>query len=270
MNNPKISVVTVCYNAVETIEKTILSVINQTYQNIEYIIIDGGSKDGTVDVINKYCDKIAYFVSEPDKGIYDAMNKGIKAATGDWINFMNAGDGFHNDYVVNEFLQQADTKYDIIYGSIIKVLPDIHYRYDPYPIEMMEKCMPLPHQGTFIKVSFHKNHLFDTSFKSSGDYHFFYNAYYHYGAKFQQIDLVVADFDESGGMSKKNIKTARMEDLRIWGKEHSCSSVLYIWIRILYWQIMKFADSNLPEFLSRKWRNYKLEKQGYHLIKTIA
>ena len=77
MSSPKISVVTVCYHAVDTIEKTILSVVHQTYQNIEYIVIDGGSKDGTVDIVNKYRDRIAYFVSERDKGIYDAMNKAI-------------------------------------------------------------------------------------------------------------------------------------------------------------------------------------------------
>lgn len=87
----KISVVTVCYNAADTIEKTMLSVLNQTHHDIEYIIIDGGSTDGTVEIIRKYADRIAYWVSEPDKGIYDAMNKGIKVATGEWINFMNAG-----------------------------------------------------------------------------------------------------------------------------------------------------------------------------------
>lgn len=83
-NNPLISVVTVSYNAVSTIEQTILSVINQTYPNIEYVIIDGESTDGTVDVIKKYADRITYWVSEPDKGIYDAMNKGMGISTGDF------------------------------------------------------------------------------------------------------------------------------------------------------------------------------------------
>ena len=107
MNNPKISVVTVCYNAVDLIEETILSVINQTYRNVEYIIIDGASTDGTVDIINKYRDKIAYFVSEPDKGIYDAMNKGIKVATGEWLNFMNAGDVFSSNTIVSEVVSSG-------------------------------------------------------------------------------------------------------------------------------------------------------------------
>ena len=88
----KISVVTVCYNAADTIEKTMLSVLNQTYHDIEYIIIDGGSTDGTVEIIRKYADRIAYWVSEPDKGIYDAMNKGIKVATGEYIYFLGADD----------------------------------------------------------------------------------------------------------------------------------------------------------------------------------
>ena len=101
-----ISIVTVSYNAVLTIEQTILSVINQTYPNVEYIIIDGGSTDGTVDIIKKYEDKIAYWVSEPDKGIYDAMNKGVVVATGEWINFMNAGDIFTDGDVIDKLFHQ--------------------------------------------------------------------------------------------------------------------------------------------------------------------
>jgi glycosyltransferase involved in cell wall biosynthesis len=94
VNNTLISIITVVYNGVSTIEQTILSVINQTYKNIEYIIIDGSSTDGTVDIIKKYEKHLIYWVSEPDKGIYDAMNKGIRKATGEWLNFMNSGDIF--------------------------------------------------------------------------------------------------------------------------------------------------------------------------------
>ena len=95
-NNPKISIITVSFNAVKVIEETIVSVINQTYTNVEYIIIDGGSTDGTVDIIKEYADKISYWVSESDKGIYDAMNKGGIKALGDFLYFLNAGDSFYN------------------------------------------------------------------------------------------------------------------------------------------------------------------------------
>ena len=115
-----ISIVTVSYNAVLTIEQTILSVINQTYPNVEYIIIDGGSTDGTVDIIKKYEDKIAYWVSEPDKGIYDAMNKGVVVATGEWINFMNAGDIFTDGDVIDKLFHQniIINRVGIVFGDV--------------------------------------------------------------------------------------------------------------------------------------------------------
>ena len=96
MIQPKISVVTVCYNAINDIEKTILSVINQTYSNIEYIIIDGGSTDGTMDIVNKYKDKIDVIVSDPDKGIYDAMNKCARKSCVYFVQFLNAFDFLYN------------------------------------------------------------------------------------------------------------------------------------------------------------------------------
>lgn len=117
-NDLLISVVTVSYNAVTTIEQTILSVINQTYPHIEYIIIDGGSTDGTVDVIKKYADKITYWVSEPDKGIYDAMNKGVREAKGKYITFLNAGDFYYNQDSLLQLIQKGeiDNDPDVIYG----------------------------------------------------------------------------------------------------------------------------------------------------------
>ena len=118
-NDPKmkISVVTVCYNSVDTIEETMLSVLNQTYSDVEYIIIDGGSTDGTVDIIKKYADRIAYWVSEPDNSIYDAMNKGIAVATGDYINFMNSGDSFASKDSISNVLTNIKEDIDIVFGD---------------------------------------------------------------------------------------------------------------------------------------------------------
>lgn len=109
----KISVVTVCLNAGNTIEDTLASVINQTCKNFELIVIDGGSKDTTVEIIEKYRDKISYFVSEPDSGVYDAMNKGIKAASGDFIIFLNADDIFYDENVLENVSKTLEQNLDI-------------------------------------------------------------------------------------------------------------------------------------------------------------
>ena len=118
MNNiTKISIVTVSYDVAGTIEQTISSVVNQTYENIEYIIIDGGSTDGTVDIIRKYEDKIAYWVSETDRGIYDAMNKGIDVATGDYIYFLGADDILFNLPIISISNAWHDN-IDILLGKV--------------------------------------------------------------------------------------------------------------------------------------------------------
>ena len=157
MIQPKISVVTVCYNAVKDIEKTILSVINQTYPNIEYIIIDGGSKDGTMDVVNKYKDKIDIIVSEPDKGIYDAMNKGIDRATGEWINFMNAGDCFADNFVFdNIFKTVISESISFIYSDLLK--RNILGAYDVIKMECSSSARKLVHQSVIYKRSLHQKY----------------------------------------------------------------------------------------------------------------
>lgn len=117
---PLISIITISYNSCLTIEDTILSVINQTYPHIEYIVIDGGSKDGTVDIIKRYENKISYWISEPDKGIYYAMNKGIAATTGEWINFINCGDSFYDKNVIARlFKDSIGENYSVVYGNTV-------------------------------------------------------------------------------------------------------------------------------------------------------
>ena len=107
-NKPMISIITVVFNGEKYLEQTIKSIINQTYKNFEYIIIDGGSTDGTLEIIKKYEDKISYWISEKDKGISDAFNKGVMAAKGDYINFQGDGDGFLSSETLEEIFK--DTK----------------------------------------------------------------------------------------------------------------------------------------------------------------
>jgi glycosyltransferase involved in cell wall biosynthesis len=116
------SIITVVFNGEKLIEGTIQSVLNQTYPNIEYIIVDGASKDGTMDIVNKYVDKQAIrWVSEPDKGLYDAMNKGLKMATGDFVLFLNAGDHLFSNQVLEKMAVQTTDKTDILYGETMLV-----------------------------------------------------------------------------------------------------------------------------------------------------
>ncbi len=160
----KISVVTVCYNAVDTIEETMLSVLNQTYPHVEYIVIDGGSTDGTVDIIKKYSNRIAHWVSEPDRGIYDAMNKGIAAATGDYIINMNVGDKLL--YIPTKLLEsELKTNSVAICGSVIDENNNI---FRPAYNWKMKLQNQLPHQGLFYKLRCIRN--YNIKFKIVGDY----------------------------------------------------------------------------------------------------
>ena len=116
---PKISVVTISLDKRVELERTIKSVAGQSYPNIEYLIIDGGSTDGSVELIKHWSAKVHYWVSEPDKGIYDAMNKGVRAASGEWVVFMNAGDRFHDDSVLQDIWGEPHADADIVYGHAL-------------------------------------------------------------------------------------------------------------------------------------------------------
>jgi acetyltransferase-like isoleucine patch superfamily enzyme len=162
-NQPLITVVTVVRNGEKTLEKTILSVVNQTYKNLEYIIVDGASTDDTLDIIKKYEDKIDYWISEPDKGIYDAMNKGIDLTTGEWINYMNSGDCFtKNDVIEKIFVNKFYDEIDVIYGdSTVKMklgFMELKIRKD---INALDNGPIYRHGASFVKIDIHRQYKFD-------------------------------------------------------------------------------------------------------------
>ena len=240
----KISVVTICFNCEAVIENTIHSVINQTYDDVEYIIIDGASKDATMEVVNRYRDKIAYICSEPDRGIYDAMNKGLRACTGDYVIFMNAGDSFYNQTVLERFIPQIERETIIAHGDIMYIGNYFKYRSKPVPLEVMNKQMVVKHQATFIRVDYHKIHPFDITFRSSGDYDFFYKAYFTDNAKFQYIPLCVANYDVSG-TSNVNFRRSYRENLRIWRKEKDFLFRFKQELKFISWDIKRWIKENL-------------------------
>lgn len=198
---PKITVVTVVYNAVNDIKKTMESVLNQDYPNIEYIIIDGGSTDGTVDIITKHQHAIAYWVSEPDRGIYDAMNKGTENATGEWINFMNAGDTFGAEDALSCAVAQVQDSTEILYGASMIVDP-LSGQKTYHPVRGLETFllpeMPFIHQSVLVRLDVMKRYRYREDYRVASDFDFFFRAYRD-GCRYQYIDQVIADF-LGGGM----------------------------------------------------------------------
>lgn len=191
---PKISVITISFNSYKTIEKTIKSVIGQTYPDIEFIVVDGGSTDGTVDILNRYRDKIDILRVEPDKGIYDAMNKGINLSSGEWISFMNSNDYFYNEKVIEGVFGQG-TDADIIYGYCID--PDTGKSVKPLSLQDFWKRIPVNHQSAFVKAVYYKEHPYELEYTVSSVYDFFY-FWYCKGIRFKYIDMPVAVYDMKG------------------------------------------------------------------------
>lgn len=197
---PKITIITVSYNAVSTLEETILSVTNQTYSNIEYIVIDGDSSDGTVEIIKKYQSKIAYWISEPDRGIYDAMNKGIDVASGDWILFLNCGDLLYTPSTIEQVFNQ-NYSVNLVYGNAVAVKDDgmeFLLRSD-HGITDMWRGPCFRHGALFTKTSILKESKFELSeeLKIAADFDFIYKCYKE-GYSFQKVDIIIISFLEEG------------------------------------------------------------------------
>ena len=210
MNNRKVTIVTVTYNAQDVVEETMLSVINQTYDNIEYIVIDGGSTDGTVDIIRQYEDKIDYCVSEPDEGIYYAMNKAIEKATGEWINFMNAGDRFHSEHDISRVFTERDTsQYDFIYGDWYRTDGKTNHLVKTRPLQTMWQRICFSHQSLFSRTDLMKTKPFDLSYNIVSDYENYFSRYM-MGYRFCSVDFPIAVI-LTGGFSDQSFLKRTLE-----------------------------------------------------------
>lgn len=227
-----LSVITVVYNDAQNIEKTINSVLSQTYKKIEYIIIDGASKDGTPEIIEKYKDKISQFVSEPDKGLYDAMNKGLKIATGDYVCFLNSGDLFYENTTVENIFASADGQdVDIFYGDT--VVTDTNgkikglRRHRP-PQELNWKSfkdgMLVSHQAFIPKLSL--TVPYDLKFRFSADFDWCIKVMKKAKIIHNTKLIIIRYMDD--GLTKKNMFKSLKERFKIMQKNYGLLTALWV------------------------------------------
>lgn len=217
MFKPKLSVITIVYNNVRHIERTVKSVVNQTYPNIQYIVIDGASTDGTLQVLNQYRDHISQLISEPDKGIYDAMNKGLRMATGDYVLFMNSGDEIYApNTVTNVFATEPDA--DIYYGETEMINEHgeslgqrRHKAPEQFTWRDFKYGMSISHQAIYIKRSLAEP--YDPRYSLSADIAWILKAAKKAG-KIVNVHQYVARY-LVGGMSKKKHRQSLVERFNI-------------------------------------------------------
>lgn len=267
LQKPLISVITVVYNGEKHLEQSILSVLDQYHGNVEYIIIDGGSTDGTLDVIRKYEDRIDYWISEPDRGIYDAMNKGIMAATGDLIGFLNSDDWYLPgalEEVANAYVLQGDGR-TVIAGRWNLVFEDIDLTINVRPTLKFHAGMPLSHQAMFVpKPVYETLRGYDLQYRYAADLDLALRLFTG-GMKFIFLDTVIASFRTSGA-SEKYYRESGKEASRII--RNYLPYPLYLRFRLVR---IKFEILNLLSHVIRRIFGEKLSgflKKTYFLLKS--
>ena len=238
MKYPLVTIITAVRNNKDGIVKTLDSVFSQTYPNIEIIVIDGDSTDGTRETIEAYSDRISYFVSEPDKGVYDAMNKGIAVSHGDFVNFMNSGDSFHSPETISLIhLEEVSDPNILVYGDTNVTYYDGTYR--ERPAEFFKTCMKFKgvgicHQSMFFPGEGLRKRKYDLAYKISADYALVYDLW-RSGTKFLYRNLIVANYEWGNGLSsdpyglikvyRENARVARQE----WNPLYWAKLMLEYW-----------------------------------------
>ncbi len=247
----KVTVVTVCYNAEHSILSTMESVLNQTYESIEYIVVDGKSSDSTMKIIESIKNRFdcsgnieLRVVSEKDSGIYDAMNKGIDMATGEWIIFMNAGDCFHEKETISKvFANQYYQDVIGVFGDTVRVRENKRTYVKGEQLEQIKNGFPLPfcHQSVFVRVWLAKTQKFDTTYKQAADYDFFVRTY-KMGVHFEYSPVIISDY-MMGGVSETNTVLHLKEKIAIREKHEleffSPLKKIYLVKKLSYKQIIK-------------------------------
>ena len=226
--HPRFSIVTVTYNAENVLNDTIQSIVTQTYRNVEYIIVDGGSTDGTMHIVDRYRPMISIVVSEPDNGLYDAMNKGIALATGDYICFLNAGDAFHEDDTLQRMvhsLRGGMELPDVIYGDTDIVDAEGHFLHKRrlFPPKKLtwksfENGMLVCHQAFFARTKLAKATPYDLTYRFSADFDWCVRILKQ-AAVTHHTHLTLIDYLNEG-MTTENHQASLRERFRIMSKHY--------------------------------------------------
>lgn len=211
MNHPLVSLITVTFNAEKVLDETLKSAVQQTYKNIELVIVDGGSTDHTLEIARKYSDITGTLISEKDQGIYDAMNKGIRAAKGEWVYFLNAGDSFYSKDVLKQFFEgNAHADKDFLYAKVQTIHEPTGVDYlngKPVSFNDFYFSYPICHQATFTrKAVFDRIGLFDIGLKLASDTEWFVRLFREDEHRTEFINEVVAFYDVQGASYHKRMQ----------------------------------------------------------------
>ncbi len=257
MPTPKLSIITVNLNNAEGLRKTIESVVSQTFTNYEYIIIDGGSTDGSVEIIKLYADTITYWVSEPDKGIYNAMNKGIKVAKGEYCQFLNSGDWLVDEGVLRAIFETYQNK-DLMYCNV-----RTHAKNWKFPAKLSLTFFltsNIGHPSTYLKSDLLKNTLYDENYKILSDYDFFIKKIIIEKCTYEYLDINCVYFDLNG-VSQTQLLNKENERQKIISKYFPEELDFYLTYKKNLSELLIYRNSRLiqrySKFLKSKfYRNF--------------
>lgn len=266
----RFSIITVTYNAVDCVEKTMQSVLSQTYPEVEYLLVDGGSKDGTIDIIRKYADKLCWWVSEPDKGIYDGMNKGIRQVESlrlqdgvdRFVLMLNADDTFYSNHTladVAHWLECQSQIPDVLCGAWMIHPEHGTYLCKPGDLTLLPRKYVICHQATFVRGSVLAQHPFDLQYRLAGDYDQLSGLYMD-GYLFMSCpDIVVSDMMLNVGATERNWRLSVHEGFLVV-KKHGCYR-----LGEESWLLFRKGTVRLIKFvLPTRWANSFFSWLGRH------